>query len=321
MSRGTERRRHEPKHSTKSDTRATAGDSRLGSATVDPCAWRRAIFGAHSRDPALARIESRESNRAPRRKSLVLVPSRGRSGAHASAAAERRAGHRRAAAFPRCQAEPMDRSGRGRPVSIRIMSKVWELDRYELGARLVLLALADWCDDTGYCWPKVESIAKKTRLQVRQVQNILSRFKTDGTISIERGGGRGKGNCYQLHLERVQSSAPFNAEETVQSVTERVQSSTQKGAIHDSAIRKEPSLEPSIEPSAVFKVPTPEAPAQKPLVPFDQNCPDCRGDGLVFPLIDGWRRARRCQTCRGPIPQNGTDRQTPQKRESMAVSA
>jgi hypothetical protein len=43
----------------------------------------------------------------------------------------------------------------------------------------------------------------------------------------------------------------------------------------------------------------PEAKTEK-LRPFDSKCPACKGEGLIFPLIDGWRKARRCETCRGP---------------------
>jgi len=44
------------------------------------------------------------------------------------------------------------------------MTKVWDCGRYEKGELLVLLALADWADDAGVCFPGVPKIAAKSRL-------------------------------------------------------------------------------------------------------------------------------------------------------------
>src|SRR5207245_4400823 len=93
---------------------------------------------------------------------------------------------------------------RRRPsVSIRIMSAVWDDASYEGGTLLVLLALADWANDEGHCWPSVGAIAKKVRLSTRQVHRILKQFEDEDVIAIERGGGRSVSNRYRLNRQNI----------------------------------------------------------------------------------------------------------------------
>ncbi len=133
------------------------------------------------------------------------------------------------------------------------MSAIWEYAPYEGGTLLVLLALADYCnDESGECWPNVASIAAKARLGVRQVNNILAQLKQEGVIISRRGGGRGVSSRYRVDVERLKSlSVKSNSVNpvSVKSATETLQSSSQNPEICDSAIRKnrkEPSLEPSV---------------------------------------------------------------------------
>jgi Helix-turn-helix domain len=74
-------------------------------------------------------------------------------------------------------------------MSIRIMSMVWADAPYRGSVLLLLLALAGWANEAGTCWPSLPTIAKKTRLGTRQVNNILKRLLADQVISIENKGG------------------------------------------------------------------------------------------------------------------------------------
>ena len=64
-------------------------------------------------------------------------------------------------------------------MSIKVMSQVWESEDEWLRAsrRLVLLALADNANDEGYCWPAIDTIAKKANLGRRYVMSILSELE------------------------------------------------------------------------------------------------------------------------------------------------
>jgi hypothetical protein len=79
------------------------------------------------------------------------------------------------------------------------MTSVWDDQRTQTHSELlILLALADWANDDGYCWPTVSVLAAKARLSERAVRQILGRLKATGRIRRIPGGGRGRGNRYQV---------------------------------------------------------------------------------------------------------------------------
>src|SRR2546428_13729510 len=92
-------------------------------------------------------------------------------------------------------------------MSIRVMSVIWERAPYDGGTLIVLLALGDYCNDEGECFPNVCSIARKARLGERQVPNILRDLKNDGGISIQKGGGGGGLNRYRLQTQTMNSGS------------------------------------------------------------------------------------------------------------------
>jgi hypothetical protein len=83
------------------------------------------------------------------------------------------------------------------------MTAVWDHTPYEGGELLVLLALADWADDQGRCWPSVPAIAQKARLKERHVYNILQKFRADEIIQCEPGGGRGHSSVYLINTAKI----------------------------------------------------------------------------------------------------------------------
>ena len=56
--------------------------------------------------------------------------------------------------------------------------------RLKPNVKLVLMALADACDDEGYCWPSVPALARKTSLDHCRVQRILNQPKAGGLIRV-----------------------------------------------------------------------------------------------------------------------------------------
>ena len=82
------------------------------------------------------------------------------------------------------------------------MNWAWGL-RLKPNAKFVLMALADACDDDGYCWPGVPTLAMKTCLADRSVQRILNQLKADGLLRVEprhRKDGSPTSNGYRLRL-------------------------------------------------------------------------------------------------------------------------
>lgn len=95
-------------------------------------------------------------------------------------------------------------------MSIRVMSLVWE--SYPGGGSdlLALLALADWSDDSGQCYPSMTSIARKIRLDKRQAQRVIHRLIDDGFLEVTGnllGGAPGSSRQYRIVLERLTGDA------------------------------------------------------------------------------------------------------------------
>ncbi len=84
-------------------------------------------------------------------------------------------------------------------MSILKMAEVWKLAKVEGGELLVLLALADFADDDGLCWPSVATIAEKSRLTERGTRGIIRRLEQKGFLSSEISrGGKGSSNRYYV---------------------------------------------------------------------------------------------------------------------------
>lgn len=78
------------------------------------------------------------------------------------------------------------------------MTRVWEHSKHGGGTLLVLLALADYANDNGVCWPDVATLAVKARLTDRQVSNVLNDLIKDGDLAVVPGRGRGKHSTYAV---------------------------------------------------------------------------------------------------------------------------
>lgn len=83
-------------------------------------------------------------------------------------------------------------------MSIKVMSRVWESSAQSGGALLVLLALADFADDEGYCWPAVGTLATKARMGERNARYLLRSLEAAGEISVTPNGGRHGTSGYRV---------------------------------------------------------------------------------------------------------------------------
>lgn len=76
-------------------------------------------------------------------------------------------------------------------MSIKTMSQVWEQSRVKGTDKLALLALADYANDDGFCFPSYGSFAKKVGVAQRQAMRVVSKLEALGEIwVIERPGHR-----------------------------------------------------------------------------------------------------------------------------------
>lgn len=97
-------------------------------------------------------------------------------------------------------------------MSVRQMSKVWELD-LEPNKRLVLLAYADHADDDGaHVFPSLDRVAHKTGYSRDQTKRISRQLRDDGLMElVAEGRGRGNPSEYRLTLENGCSLPPFKS--------------------------------------------------------------------------------------------------------------
>lgn len=93
-------------------------------------------------------------------------------------------------------------------MSIKIMYHVWEAGPDKQADRFVLLAIADYANDDGKCWPSIAGICRKTCMSERGVQTIIRRLEADGWLSIDTGKGRRNCNVYTVKTPHKMHPAP-----------------------------------------------------------------------------------------------------------------
>ncbi len=98
-------------------------------------------------------------------------------------------------------------------MSLKAMNAVWTHSEASGGARLTLLALADWADDAGhvvYCRERdrrQESIARKARISVRQLRNVIDGLIASGELAVT-AGGHGPGDIAEYRILLPELATP-----------------------------------------------------------------------------------------------------------------
>ena len=88
-------------------------------------------------------------------------------------------------------------------MSIEVMSRVWKHSKAYSVYLLALVSIADHADDEGQAYPSIAGIAKKSRLQERQVHRSLKWLVESGELSIEYKSGPNGKNLYTVHVEKT----------------------------------------------------------------------------------------------------------------------
>lgn len=103
-------------------------------------------------------------------------------------------------------------------MSVKWMSWVWEHGPRDGTDALVLLALADFADDAGRCYPSMRTIAGKARMTVRGAQKVIRRLEADGWVSVSTGNGRHGCNKYYIGRKKGEPCSGFKVETTPNTV-------------------------------------------------------------------------------------------------------
>ena len=129
-------------------------------------------------------------------------------------------------------------------MSVKISSEVWQNSQHKGGDLLVLLVLADFANDDGICWPSVEVLGKKSRMQRRNVQRCLRALEDSGEIVRMKTGGMVDGaalaNVYRVRIEGRQIVAHSSGGASPMTLI-GASNTTKRGVTHDALTTKEPS--------------------------------------------------------------------------------
>ena len=106
------------------------------------------------------------------------------------------------------------------------MSQVWNMEIDDSTTKLTLMALADFSDDEGYCYPSYEVLAKKISKSKRTAIRAVEKLTELGFLQKEKrelNDGTSRTNLYKIvsENERVTQTPPMmtNVKEAVTSVT------------------------------------------------------------------------------------------------------
>jgi hypothetical protein len=126
-------------------------------------------------------------------------------------------------------------------VSVRWISYVWRTSPYKGDKLLIHMALADFANDDGFCFPSQRTIAKKARTSEGYVRAVIKQMVKDGFLEIVTEAS-GRGNTFEYRLA-------YGTPETVtgKRVTEKAVSTSPENRYSDDSTpinknRHEPSL-------------------------------------------------------------------------------
>ena len=152
------------------------------------------------------------------------------------------------------------------------MSAVWQFSSYRNEKLLVLLALSDWANEDGVCWPAMPAIAEKARVTERGASGIIQQLVSDGVVEILDGGrGRGRVRRYRIRPPtKGEAASPFisGKDEPASSFigvkdergsSKKMKVEALKDEAGDIAIRKNHQEPPEKQPPAPATAPLPPA--------------------------------------------------------------
>lgn len=128
-------------------------------------------------------------------------------------------------------------------MGVRATTYIWDHAPENRSDLLVLLALADYCNDEFQCWPSVKSIAQKCRMTERGVQKIIRRLEDENWLFIDTGNGRKGCNQYKINPEHGSPPNTVHPEHRCTKPRTEVQETLNSGSPEPSITINKPSKE------------------------------------------------------------------------------
>ncbi len=136
-------------------------------------------------------------------------------------------------------------------MSHKVSTFVWKFSQAKYASRLVLVALADFADDEGYCWPSVKTIAKKARVSERTAQYGIRQLIEIGELAVDPNCGPNGCNVYRVLMPcggAITDAPPCNPEN--KPVQRPVENTLEIAPKPSGTVIVQPSEEPSNVPSS-----------------------------------------------------------------------
>lgn len=91
-------------------------------------------------------------------------------------------------------------------LSNEILNAVWDLPLGSSTDKLVLVALADYANAQGRCWPSMDTLSRRTELTPRTVQKAVARLKSLGWVEVIHTSGHS--NVFVIHTPVFRTGTP-----------------------------------------------------------------------------------------------------------------
>lgn len=222
-------------------------------------------------------------------------------------------------------------------MSVQAMAWAFSLKVGDSTAKQVLVALANFADDIGVCWPSQVTLIACTELGETSVRSKLKKLQDLGLIdrmTERRGDGAVKGTVYQLHLNRTKVMAaplpargdgsgktakkalPAGGEGSGAAITaetaENSHFSTQgqelpaggDGSEKNSHYRQEVTVLPAGGDGSSIEEPSKEPSGSFPQTPFQENSPALKSADEVGKPTDGFLRFKERWLAKWPSAVN-----------------
>ena len=136
-------------------------------------------------------------------------------------------------------------------MSVKLVSFVFDITNITASEKMILLAMADFADEYGICWPSKAVLARRSLLGIRTVDKYVKLLEEHGWLKIEINRGR-RSNCYYLNVEKIYQEG-------------QVQPRTVCGSNPQAISRVTPASHAAGEPSYNHHItpPAPSAPAPR----------------------------------------------------------
>ena len=178
-------------------------------------------------------------------------------------------------------------------MSVKVMSYVWDIPSFKGSDKLVMLCLADHADDSGLCWPSIDTIARKSGVSPTTVKSTLKKLEAGGWLfkknqfkKADTGRLVRSNNQYQLPVmllkKKADEQTDFEQSNFVCSKVERSKLEQTKqhegvgqipaGGRSESGYK--PSIDPPIEPSSKDLAPSELEASEPPVICLPTNRKD-----------------------------------------------